>query len=136
MKITIPRPKRKLELKDVNISAKKIEEIIQQEVSECLEHFSDTVNGGWKLDKSWIKNEIFYKIFDVVIEEEIDQAFINEGLSVSYEGGSSFVELKEGYKPIYFNEKTGKLKVVENADDKSYLFKYTANKGWHPVGRL
>lgn len=136
MKITIPRSKRPLKLKNVKITAKQIEKIIKQEVKESLVHFKDEENGGWRLDKSFLTSEIFRKIFGVLIGGEIDQAFINAGLSVSYGSDGSFVELKEGYKPIYFNEKTGKIKVVENSDNKDYLFKYSSKKGWVYIGRL
>lgn len=136
MTIIISREKRPLKLKSVKISAKKIQAIIEQEVAESLEHFNDQDNGGWRLDKSFLRSEILHKVFDVLIEDEIDQAFINANLSVSYSTDGTFVELKEGYKPIYFNEKTGKLKVVENSDDKSYLFKYSSKNGWTHIGRL
>lgn len=136
MKITVPREKRPLELKSVKISAKKIQAIIEQEVAESLEHFNDEENGGWRLDKSYLRSEIFRKIFSVLIEDEIDQAFINVGLSVSYGSDGSFVELKEGYKPVYFNERTGKITLVENSDNKDYLFKYSSKKGWICIGRL
>lgn len=136
MKIQIPRAKRKLKLKNINITAKQIEKIIKQEVKESLVHFNDEENGGWRLDKSFLTSEIFRKVFGVLIGDEIDQAFINAGLSVSYGSDGSFVELKEGYKPIYFNEKTGKIEVVEDSDNKDYLFKYSENKGWTYIGRL
>lgn len=136
MKIQIPCSKRKLKLKNVNITAKQIEKIIKQEVKEVLVHFNDEEHGGWRLDKSYIKSEIFRKIFGVLIGDEIDQAFINAGLLVSYGSDGSFIELKEGYKPIYFNEKTGKIKVVEDSDNKDYLFKYSSKKGWTCIGRL
>lgn len=136
MKITIPRAKRPLKLKSVKVSSKKIQAIIEQEVKESLVHFKDEENGGWRLDKSFLTGEIFRKVFGVLIGDEIDQAFINAGLSVSYGSDGSFVELKEGYKPIYFNEKTGKIKLVDDSDDKSYLSKYSSNKGWFCIGRL
>lgn len=136
MKIQIPRAKRKLKLKNINITAKQIEKIIKQEVKESLVHFNDEENGGWRLDKSFLTSEIFRKVFGVLIGDEIDQAFINAGLLVSYGSDGSFIELKEGYKPIFFNEKTGKIKLVEDSDNKDYLFKYSENKGWTYIGRL
>lgn len=136
MKITIPREKRPLKLKSIRLSRKKIQATIEQEVNGTLEHFKDEENGGWRLDKSFLTSEIFLKVFGVLIGDEIDQAFINAGLSVSYGSDGSFVELKEGYKPVYFNEKTGKIKVVENSDNKDYLFKYSSKKDWICIGRL
>ena len=84
MKITIAREKRPLKLKSVKVSANNLEATIRQEVEESLAHFNNEENGGWKLDKSYLKSEIFRKVFGVLIEDEIDQAFINAGLSVSY----------------------------------------------------
>jgi hypothetical protein len=136
MKITIQREERPLKLKSVKVSAKNLEAIIQQEVAESLEHFNDQENGGWKLNKSHLKSEIFHKVFGVLIESEIDQAFINAGLSISYDSNGSFIELKEGYQPIFFNEKTGKIKVVEDSDNTAYIFKYSEHKGWIHIGRL
>ncbi len=136
MKIIIPREERPLKLKSVKVSAKNLEAIIQQEVASSLDHFNNQENGGWKIDKSYLKSEIFCKVFGVLIESEIDQAFINAGLSISYTSNGSFVELKEGYQPIFFNEKTGKIKVVENSDNNDYIFKYSEYKGWTCIGRL
>jgi hypothetical protein len=136
MTITIPRKKRPLKLKGVKLSANKIQAIIEQEVAASLQHFNDEEIGGWRLDKNYLRSQILYKVFDVLIEDEIDQAFINVGLCVSYGSDGNFVELKEGYKPIYFNEKTGKLKVVENSDDNSYLYRYSSKKNWVHIGRL
>jgi hypothetical protein len=136
MKITIPRSKRPLKLKSVKISAKKIQSIIEQEVNEALKHFKDEENGGWRLDKSFLTSEIYRNVFGVFVEDEIDQAFINAGLCISYQDGKSYVELKEGYKPIYFNEKTGKIKVVENSGGNNYIFKYRSKNGWFFIGCL
>ena len=136
MKITITREKRALKLKSVKLSAKKIQAIIEQEVNETLSHFKDEENGGWRLDKSILTSEIYRKVFGVFIEDEINQAFNNAGLSVSYGSDGRFVELKEGYKPIFYNERTGKIKVVENSDNEDYIFKYSSKRGWVCIGRL
>ena len=136
MKITITREKRPLKLKSVKVSANNLEATIQQEVKESLEHFNNEENGGWRLDKSYLKSEIFRKVFGVLIEDEIDQAFINAGLSVSYSSDGSFVGLKDGYNPIYFNERTDEIKVVEDSDNKTYISKYSENNCWTCIGRL
>lgn len=136
MKLTIPFPKRPLKLKSVKISAKKIQAIIDKEVAEALQHFNNEESGGWALRKDYLADSVLREILGFDFVDEFNQAFINAGLSVSYRDGGSFVELKDGYKPIFFNERTGKLKVVENTDDTSYVFKYSSAKGWVEVGRL
>lgn len=135
MKIVIPITKRALNVSDVSISAEQIKHILEKEVKSHTEHFNSE-DGGWGLDKSFIVSDILYKILGSHIEDEINQAFINSGFTVSYNDGKSFIEHKEGYKPIFFNEFTGEIVVIDNSDDKSYLFKYKSKNGWYHIGKL
>jgi hypothetical protein len=135
MKITIPASKRDLQLKDVSKTKKQILNAINREIETTVEHFK-MEDGGWKLRKDSIQFEILRDIFGFSIEDEISQAFINEGLVIEYTKEGAFVRTEEGYHPIYMNERTGKLYVVENSDDKSYFKKFRESNGYVFIGRL
>ena len=135
MKITIPASKRDLQLKDVSKTKKQILNAINREIETTVEHFK-MEDGGWKLRKDSIQFEILRDIFGFSIEDEISQAFINEGLVIEYTKEGAFVRTEEGYHPIYMNERTGKLYVEENSDDKSYFKKFRESNGYVFIGRL
>jgi len=135
LQITLPMSKRDLEVKSISKTKKQIVEAINKEVRSCIEHFNAEV-GGWKLDKDFIRSHILDDIFGFSIEDEINQAFINENLIVEYNDRGSFVRTKEEYMPIYMNERTGKIHLVENSDDKSYLDKFSTRNGYVEIGRL
>ena len=128
-------PKRKLKVKSVSKTKKKILEDINREVKLAIEHFK-IEDGGWKLSKDFIQSEILRSILDFSIEDEISQAFINEGLLIEYTEGKTFVRTKEEYNPIYMNEKNGKLHIVKNSDDIDYIFKFSKANGYVFIGRL
>jgi hypothetical protein len=135
LQITLPMSKRDLKLKSVSKTKKQIAEAINKEVRSCIEHFNEEV-GGWKLNKDFIQSQILGSIFGFSIEDEINQAFINENLIVEYNDRGSFVRTKEEYMPIYMNERTGKIHLVENSDDKTYLKRFTTRNGYVEIGRL
>jgi hypothetical protein len=134
-KITIPACKRDLQLKDVSKTKKQILNAINREIETTVEHFN-LEDGGWKIRKDSIQFEILREIFGFSIEDEINQAFINEGLLIEYTEKGAFVRTEEEYHPIYMNKKTGKLHVIENSDDKSYFKKFRENNGYVFIGRL
>jgi hypothetical protein len=135
MKITIPASKRDLQLKDVSKTKKQILDAINREIETTVEHFK-MEDGGWKLRKDSIQSEILRDIFGFSIEDEINQAFINQGLVIEYTKEGAFVRTEEEYHPIYMNERTGKLHVIENSDDKSYFKKFRESNGYVFIGRL
>lgn len=138
MKFKLSSPKRDLKVQKVSKTKKQLLEIIRKHVESTNEHFKpdDACLGGWKLDKSFLQSEIFYDIFGFHIEDEISQAFMNEGLVIEYVDNRSLVRTKEEYHPIYMNAKTGKLHIIENSDDKSYLDRFKQSKGYFEIGRL
>jgi hypothetical protein len=135
MKITIPTSKRDLQVKDVSKTKKKILDAINREIETTVEHFK-MEDGGWKLRKDYIQFEILRDIFGFSIEDEINQAFINQGLVIEYTKEGAFVRTEEEYHPIYMNERTGKLHIVENSDDKSYFKKFRESNGYVFIGKL
>jgi hypothetical protein len=135
MRLKLSATKRDLKVDKVSKTKKQLLEIIKKHVEITNEHFKpdDDCLGGWKLDKSFVQSEILYDIFGFHIEDEISQAFINEGLLIEYTNeGAAFIRTEEEYHPIYMNERTGELHVIENSDDKSYIFK----DGYVFIGRL
>ena len=133
--ITLPMSKRELKIKNVSKTKRQIIEAINKEVRSCIEHFN-AEDGGWRLNKDFIQSQILGNIFGFSIEDEINQAFINENLIVEYNDRGSFIRTKEGYMPIYMNERTGKIHLIENSDDKTYLRKFTERNGFVEIGRL
>jgi hypothetical protein len=128
--------KRDLNVKEVSKTKKQILSDILREVNSALEHFN-LEDGGWKLRKDYIQSEILRNIFGFSIEDEINQAFINEGLVIEYTNeGAAFVRTEEEYHPIYMSERTGELYVIENSDDNSYFKKFRESNGYVFIGRL
>lgn len=135
MRITIKFPKRKLKLNSVNKTDKEIKKIIAKRVKETLKHFKDELD-GWKIDKSMFVSDILYDIFQQPIEDEINQALYNVRLKIIYTEGNAYISNVEEYKPIYMNVKSGKLHVVEDTMDNSYVFKYSEANGYYQIGKL
>jgi hypothetical protein len=139
MRLRLSATKRDLKVDKVSKTKKQLLEIIRKHVESTNEHFKpdDDCLGGWKLDKGFAQSEILYDIFGFHIEDEINQAFMNEGLLIEYTNeGAAFVRTEEEYHPIYMNERTGELHVIENSDDKSYFKKFRENNGYVFIGRL
>lgn len=133
--ISIPMEKRELKVKDISKTKQQIMQDIKSELKDTVEHFK-LDDGGWKLDKYFIQSSIINKILGFSIEDEINQAIINEGLVIEYTGNGEYIRTKEEYNPIYMNGKTGKLYLIENSDDKSYLDKFNERNGYVEIGRL
>ena len=127
--------KRDLQVNRVSKTKKQILEAISTAVEDAMEHFNSEV-GGWKLDKDFIQSEILRDIFGFCIEDEISQAFMNQGLSIEYSSSRSLIRTKEEYQPIYMNRRTGKIHLIENSDDKTYLNKFSSRNGYAEIGRL
>jgi hypothetical protein len=128
-------PKRDLKVKDISKTKQQILKDINKEIKNAIKHFN-AVDGGWKLNKDYIQSQILLNIVDFCIEDEINQAFINAGLVIEYNEGGSFVRTKEEYHPIYMNQRTGKLYIVKNSDDKSYIYKFRECNGYVFIGKL
>jgi len=135
MKICMRGTKLDLNVKDVSKTKKQILSDILSEVKETAEHFK-MEDGGWKLSKDFIDSTIINRILGFNIIDEISQAFMNEGLMIEYNDNGAFVRTEEEYMPIYMNERTGEIHLVENSDDKSYLSKFSTRNGYVEIGRL
>ncbi len=134
-RLSIELPKRKLELKDFSKTHSEIHKIIESNVKETIEHFKDS-EGGWNLSRDHIISDILYGILGFHIHDEVNQAFMNEGLRLVYNNNETFVTLDEGYKPIYMNDKTGKIHLVEDSFNKAYIDKFSDKRGFTQIGRL
>jgi hypothetical protein len=135
MSIILSANKQKVEVKPLSKTKKQLLAIIKKHVKDMSEHFKSE-DGGWKLDKDFITSSILYDVFEFSLESAVNYAFINEGLAIEYARSGSFVRTKEDYIPIYMNVKTGKLILVENSDDKSYLNKFSDRNGYCEIGKL
>jgi hypothetical protein len=134
-RIRMSGTKRDLNVKEVSKTKKQILSDILNEVRETAEHFK-IADGGWKLNKDFIDSTIIQRILGFNIIDEIGQAFMNEGLVIEYNDNGAFVRTKEEYQPIYMNQRTGKIHLVENSDDKTYLDKFSMRNGYVQIGKL
>jgi len=126
---------RDLNVKNVSKTKEQILSDILNEVKESAEHFR-VEDGGWKLSKNSIDSTIISRILGFNITDEISQAFMNEGLMIEYNNNGAFVRTQEEYMPIYMNERTGKIHLIENSDDKSYIDKFNERSGYVQIGKL
>lgn len=133
MKLVVKLPKTKLKAKSINLSDKDLIKIIEKRVKEVSSHFK---NDGWKLNKTLIESDILFDIFGCEFSNLVDQALCNKGLVVEYNAEGSFIRTKEPYCPIFMNVKTGKIHLVTNSDDKSYIFKFSESNGFVEIGKL
>jgi hypothetical protein len=133
--ITMSGTKRDLNVKEVSKTKEQMLSLILSEVKETAEHFK-IADGGWKLNKDFIDSAIIRRILGFNLIDEISQAFMNEGLLIEYTDSGAFVRTKEEYMPIYMNKRTGKLYIVENSDDKSYIDKFSEGNGYVEIGKL
>lgn len=127
--------KRDLNVKEVSKTKKQILSDILSEVKETAEHFR-IEDGGWKLNKDFIDSAIITKILGFNVIDEISQAFMNEGLVVEFCSNGAYVRTEEEYMPIYMNERTGKIHLVENSEDKTYHDKFSLRNGYVEIGKL
>lgn len=122
-------------LKDVSKTKEELLEILNKHVKETLRHFKK-LDQGWKLDKDMLVDDILFDILGFSIHDEFSNLIHEKGLYTEITKDSFLVREKEDYNPIYYNERTGKIVVIDEPNDKSYIFKYNENKGWYNIGRL
>jgi hypothetical protein len=134
-RIKLKATKRDLNLKEVSKTKEQILSDILTEVKETAEHFK-IADGGWKLNKDFIDSTIINKILGFNVIDEISQAFMNEGLVIEYNDNGVFVRTEEEYMPIYMNERTGKIHLIENSEDKTYLDRFSMRNGYVEIGKL
>lgn len=134
-RIKLKATKRDLNVKEVSKTKKQILSDILTEVKETAEHFK-IADGGWKLNKDFIDSTIISKILGFNVIDEISQAFMNEGLVIEYNDNGTFVRTEEEYMPIYMNERTGKIHLIENSEDKTYLDRFSMRNGYVEIGKL
>jgi hypothetical protein len=127
--------KRDLNVKQVSKTKEQMLSLILNEVKETAEHFK-MEDGGWKLNKDFIDSTIIQRILGFNIIDEISQAFMNEGLEIEYNDDGAFVRTEEEYQPIYMNERTGEIHLVENSNDKSYIDRFSKRNGYVEIGKL
>ena len=103
---------------------------------EIAEHFEEH---GWGLGTRSIQEEILYDLFGMELESYIrTQILIKTDCKLTYHSniGTMYTK-KDGYYPIYMDNSTGEIKVIENADlDKSYIFNHRDEDGFTEIGFL
>ena len=134
-RIKLKGTKRDLNVKEVSKTKKQILSDILTEVRETAKHFK-IADGGWKLNKDFIYSNIINRILGFNIIDEISQAFMNEGLLIEYNDDGAFVRTEEEYMPIYMNERTGEIHLIENSNDKTYINRFSMRNGYVEIGKL
>ena len=127
--------KRDLNVKGVSKTKRKILSDIISEVKETAEHFK-MEDGGWKLNKAFIDESIINRVLGFNVIDEINQAFMNEGLTIEYTHNGVFVRTEEEYMPIYMNQRTGKIHLIKNSEDKTHITKFSESNGYVLIGKL
>lgn len=122
----------RLHLKSWEFNGECLNKVLDEEAEDTREHFE---KNGWDLDRDCIRELILEKIFGLNILEIIDHKIAKKA-NVAINVKDNKYELKDGYKPIYMNDKTGEIILVENCKDKSYVFKYKESNGYTFIGRL
>ena len=134
-RIKLKATNRDLNVKEVSKTRKQILSDILSEVKETAKHFK-IEDGGWKLNKDFIDSTIINRILGFNVIDEIAQAFMNEGLLIEYNNNGTFVRTEEEYMPIYMNERTGNIHLIENSNDKTYLDRFSERNGYVEIGKL
>ena len=101
--------------------------LIEQELIEIKEHF-EIIDGGWGLDLNIIENDISMKLLSFDLMGLIIDRLLEEGFKVMRRNGGVFVESKDPYVPVYYDNQTNKLIIVEDSEDKSYISKYKGDR--------
>ena len=122
----------KLKSMSWELDGTKLEEILDKEATDMIEHFT---KNGWDLNRESIRENIIHQIFGIHLLEVIDQ-YLAKKANVTINVTDDVFELNEEYKPIYMNDKTGEIVLIEDIKDKSYVFKYKESNGYTLIGRL
>ena len=122
----------KLKSMSWELDGTKLEEILDKEATDMIEHFTKS---GWDLSRESIRENIIHQIFGIHLLEVIDQ-YLAKKANVTINVTDDVFELNEEYKPIYMNDKTGEIVLVEDTKDKSFVFKYKESNGYTLIGRL
>ena len=101
--------------------------LIEKELIEIKEHF-EIIDGGWGLDLNLIENDISIRLLGFDLMGLIIDRILEEGFEVKLRNGGVFVESKDPYIPVYYDNQTNKLIIVEDSEDKSYIFKYKGDR--------
>lgn len=113
-----------------------LDEFIDIHSHEIAEHFEKY---GWGLCTSSYQEYILGDLFGMDLENYIRNEVIkktNSKLIYNSTIGTMYAK-KGGYCPIYMNNETGEIKVIENADiDKSYVFEHREEDGFTEIGFL
>lgn len=113
-----------------------LDEFIDVYSHEIAEHFDEF---GWSLLTDCYQSYIMDDIFGMDVGSYIrTQILIKTGCRLTYNSTmGAMYSKKDGYYPIYMDNSTGEIKVIENADiDKSYIFNHRDEDGFTEIGFL
>lgn len=112
--------------------------LIRDELIEIKEHFNDPIDGGWDLDLDFIRIVVSERLLGFDLSDLIIQEVLNEGLNVELRNKEIVIRSEEPYRPVYYDDLTNEIIVIEDSTDKSYLAKYSSynNSRYAFLGKL
>ena len=112
-----------------------LEELFKVYKAENLAHFKEH---GYDLDLNYLVEDFLYDAFGSHISEVISNKLaFDSGTNIVYRmGDDNTLSLKGGHFPIYMDEYTGEIIVVDNSRDKGYISKYSEKSGYLDIGFL
>lgn len=135
MIIEIKAPKTK-EIKkiDVVFNGDMLLRNMKDRVKDLKYHFK---YDGWGIDTRGVVSDVLYEMLGFHIDEVIE-AYISEkvGATIEYKNNKSMLVKRDGYSPVFYDEYTGEIFIVENPKDKSYIFEYAEKNGYINLGVL
>jgi len=134
MTLELKAPKAKDIKKIDTLDGEKLLKLLKEKAKESKEHFED---GGWDIWTSQDVGDIMCDVFGFHLEDVIT-AFIAEkaGSNIAYKDHSPMFTKKGGYFPVFYDEYTGEIIVVEDGDNKEYINKFSPKNGYESLGCL
>lgn len=120
-------------IKKRNLTKKRIESILNDELLSLVKHFE---THGWQLNKSYIIEDICYNLLGFHVSEAISYLASQNGIDTEISNEGTFLKSQEPYHPVYYDTYKDKFIIVNNPDDKRYCFKYTEANGYLDLGKL
>lgn len=109
--------------------------LIEQELVEIKQHFDDPIKGGWELDLDIIESILLERLLGFDFMDLLIRSVVSEGFNVHASDRGFMIQPKTPYHPVYYDNQTNELVIIEDSKDKSYIFKYKSDR-YKYLGKL
>lgn len=130
--ILLRNPNTDMKYESVKFDQEHFYKILKKERKELQDHFK---KNGWDIKRDFIRADILQKLLGFDVLEVIDHYLVADS-QVAIDSVEGNYQLKSGYSPIYLDENTGEIILVEKPKDKKYILKYKESNGYHLIGFL